>query len=189
MTKLEGVFLDRDGVINQERRDYVKSWREFLFLPNVLDALAQVAALDIPVMVITNQSAIGRGIVQQTEIEAIHRRMQQEVSAAGGRIDRIFVCPHRPDENCACRKPRPGLLEQAMAQYNLRAGRTVFIGDSLTDFQAARAAGCRCILVRTGLQGPMLASLLTDCNEVVLVDDLFAAVSLLVNIYTASAHR
>ncbi|MEZ4713789.1 MAG: HAD family hydrolase [Caldilineaceae bacterium] len=177
LTKLTAIFLDRDGVINRERRDYVKSWGEFQFLPNALGALRQLAALSVPVLVITNQSAIGRGIVSQSEIDVIHRRMQQEVSAAGGRIDQVFVCPHRPDENCACRKPRPGLLLQALARYNLVAARTVFIGDSFTDLQAAQAAGCRSMLVRSGLQGPGLASLLANQPAVELAIDLAAAVT------------
>ncbi|MEZ4662000.1 MAG: HAD family hydrolase [Caldilineaceae bacterium] len=179
MTNLAAVFLDRDGVINRERRDYVKNWGEFQFLPNVLEALRQIAVLPAPVLVITNQSAIGRGLVAQSEIDVIHRRMQQAISAAGGRIDQVFVCPHRPDENCACRKPRPGLLLQALTQYNLPAAHTVFIGDSFTDWQAAQAAGCRSILVRSGLQGPKLAARLADQPAAALVDDLAAAVALI----------
>lgn len=183
MTNLQALFLDRDGVINRERRDYVKNWREFQFLPNVLGALQQANALHVPILVITNQSAIGRGIVKQSEVEAIHQQMQQEVAAAGGRIDEVFVCPHRPDENCACRKPQPGLLLRALAKYNVQAHHTLFIGDSFTDYQAAQAAGCGAILVRSGIQGPELATRLAGRPAVVLADDLAAAIALLVQRY------
>ncbi|MCB0140508.1 MAG: HAD family hydrolase, partial [Caldilineaceae bacterium] len=133
MSNLAAIFLDRDGVINRERSDYVKNWREFQFLPNALAALRQIATLPVPILVMTNQSAIGRGIVSRSVVDAIHRQMQHEVAEAGGRIDQVFMCPHRPDENCACRKPRPGLLLQALHQYDLPAAHTVFIGDSFTD--------------------------------------------------------
>ena len=179
MSNLAAIFLDRDGVINRERSDYVKNWREFKFLHNALAALRQIATLPVPILVMTNQSAIGRGIVSRSVVDAIHRQMQHEVAEAGGRIDQVFMCPHRPDENCACRKPRPGLLLQALHQYDLPAAHTVFIGDSFTDFQAAQAAGCGSILVRSGLQGPKLAALLADQPPADLVDDLAAAISLI----------
>jgi D-glycero-D-manno-heptose 1,7-bisphosphate phosphatase len=176
--KIEAIFLDRDGVINRERSDYVKQWNEFEFLPNVLSALQQLATLHIPILVITNQSAIGRGLVSMPVVNTIHRRAQMQIQAAGGRIDGFFICPHRPDENCACRKPKPGLLFQAATAYRLDLWRCVFIGDTLTDLQAARCAGCRAILVESGRQGDQLHSWLTHESSVTIVKDLAAAAAL-----------
>lgn len=149
---IQAIFLDRDGVINRERKDYVKSWDEFEFLPGALLALEQLSAYSWPILVITNQSAINRNIVSEDEIAEIHRRFTESVSAAGGRIDGIFVCPHRPDEACGCRKPRPGLLTQAAQRFQLNLTQCIFIGDSLTDYQAAVAVNCPAILVHSEYQ-------------------------------------
>lgn len=147
---LSAVFIDRDGVICHNRADYVKSWDEFVFLPGVLAALARLAATDLVVVVITNQSAINRGQVAMRTVDDIHRRMVAAVEAAGGRVDAVYTCPHRPDEDCSCRKPRPGLLRQAAAELGLDLARSFLIGDSWEDIQAALAAGCRPYLVLTG---------------------------------------
>jgi D-glycero-D-manno-heptose 1,7-bisphosphate phosphatase len=170
MPKLQAVFLDRDGTLNRERADYVKSWREFEWLPGALDALAVLASLDVPVLVVTNQSALGRGILDPSALHAIHAQARAEALAAGGRMDDFLICPHAPADGCTCRKPKPGLLLQAAARYNLDLQSCVFVGDSLTDMQAAEAAGCGWLLVRTGRQGTTLdfavdaalASLRTD---------------------------
>jgi len=151
-----GILLDRDGVLNQERADYVKAWAEFVWLPGVLPALQRLAQVDAPILVITNQSVIGRGIVPQATITAIHQQLQREVVAAGGRIDNFFLCPHHPAEQCSCRKPQPGLLLQAAAHYGFALADSVFIGDALSDYQAAQAAGCQSILVESGRQGTTL---------------------------------
>lgn len=180
----QAVLLDRDGTVNRERADYVKSWAEFEWLPGALDALASLATLHIPIIIVSNQSPIGRGILEADTVAAIHERMCSTVAAAGGRIDAFFVCPHRPDEHCACRKPKPGLLLQAAQRFHLDLGRCIFVGDAVTDWQAAQAAGCACVLVRTGRQGNQLAELLaalpaTHGNpaHVPIVADLAAAVA------------
>jgi D-glycero-D-manno-heptose 1,7-bisphosphate phosphatase len=105
-----GVFLDRDGVINRNRIDHVKSWSEFEFLPGALEALKRLAGLDLPVVVVTNQAAIGRGLIDAAEVDEIHRRMIEAVRLFGGRIDAVLCCPHRPDEGCECRKPKPVIV-------------------------------------------------------------------------------
>ncbi len=157
---IEAVFLDRDGVINQDRPDYVKSLKEFRLIEGSLKALALLARHNLPVFVITNQSAIGRGIITPDTLKRIHREMLSRVEKAGGRIRDIFFCPHRPDENCPCRKPKPGLIRQAADKYGLNLGRTVMIGDNAKDIQAARAAGCGlALLVRTGNLQDALARL------------------------------
>lgn len=150
-TARRAVFVDRDGVINRNRDDYVKSWGEFEFLPGALDGLRRLAALDARVIVITNQSIINRGLAPRAVVDDINARMTRAVSLAGGRIDAVFVCPHRPDEVCDCRKPKPGLLLQAAARFDLDLAQCILIGDNETDVRAARAAGCAPVLVRTGL--------------------------------------
>jgi D-glycero-D-manno-heptose 1,7-bisphosphate phosphatase len=172
---MEAIFLDRDGVINRERSDYVKSWQEFEFLPGSLDALELLAQLDLPIVVITNQSVIGRGIVDRRVVDDIHDKMLSRVNSHGGRIDRVFVCPHHPNAGCECRKPRPGLLFQAQAVFHLDLSKCVFVGDSVTDFLAARAVGCRSILVQSGRQGARLDDLVPDGSPPLIVPDLMAA--------------
>ena len=173
------ILLDRDGVINQERVDYVKSWAELQLLPGVLPALRRLATLPNPIVVITNQSAIGRGLVEPETVAAIHDQLTQTVITAGGRLDGFFVCPHHPAAGCACRKPKPGLLQQAAQRFNFDLTQAVFIGDALTDFEAARAAGCRAILVKSGRQGATLADALPGPAAPPIVADLAAAVALL----------
>lgn len=191
LVKIQAIFLDRDGVINQERSDYVKSWDEFRILPGVLDALHRLAELNVPIIIITNQSAIGRGSATQETINGIHQRLKDMVAEAGGKIDDIFLCPHRPDENCGCRKPKPGLLLQAAAKYQLNLEQTIFIGDAVTDYQAARAAQCNSILVKSGRQAQQLESLVESylqtnreavCPEI--VDNLSVAVERIISNHT-----
>jgi D-glycero-D-manno-heptose 1,7-bisphosphate phosphatase len=146
----QAVFLDRDGVVNQNRADYVKDWSEVEFLPGAFDALRRLARTDFAIVLITNQSAVGRGIISQEEAWDINRRVVETIRAQGGRIDGAYLCPHRPDENCECRKPRPGMLLQAADELGLDLGRSYFIGDAVTDMQAAEAAGVEGILVLTG---------------------------------------
>lgn len=173
------ILLDRDGVINHERADYVKSWQEFQLLPGVLAALQRLATLPIPIVVITNQSAIGRGLVAPATVAAIHNQLTQVVSTAGGRLDGFFVCPHPPSAGCDCRKPKPGLLLQAARHFDFDLAQAIFIGDAITDFEAARAAGCHAILVKSGRQGTVLDTYFTNTAAPPLVADLAAAVDLL----------
>lgn len=179
----QAIFLDRDGTINRERADYVKCWAEYEWLPGALAALARLAQLDIPILIVTNQSAVGRGILSASALAAMHERVRAEAAAAGGRIDQFLVCPHAPAEQCACRKPQPGLLRQAAAEYGLDLARCIFIGDSITDLGASEAAGCNAILVRTGRQGQaldgMVAALSGRAAMTPIVDDLSAAARLL----------
>lgn len=144
------VFLDRDGVISENRADYIKSWEEFVFLPNVFEPLRQLSQNGLLTIVVTNQSAINRGLVSRETVETIHRQMCEVVSRNGGRIDAVLTCPHRPDENCTCRKPRLGLLLQAAERFDLDLSRSYLVGDALSDIAAGLAVGCRPILVLTG---------------------------------------
>ena len=144
------VFLDRDGVINENRPEYVKSWDEFRFLPGALASLARLARSPFAIVVLSNQSAINRGLVSWPEVNAINARMVRQVEAHGGRIDGVYVCPHRPDEGCSCRKPEPGLLHQAAAELAIDLNSSYVVGDALADMQAGLKSRCIPLLVLTG---------------------------------------
>jgi D-glycero-D-manno-heptose 1,7-bisphosphate phosphatase len=144
------VFLDRDGVINRDRPDYVKSWEEFEFLPGVLEAFRVLASGPHQVVVVSNQSGIGRGLVGRGTVDEIHAHMTEAVRRSGGRIDAVYYCPHRPDEDCPCRKPRPGLILRAARELDIDLAASWLVGDDLRDLETAEAAGVRPVLVRTG---------------------------------------
>ncbi len=150
MPKRRAIFLDRDGVINANRPDHVKGWDEFVFLSRALDALRKMAASDFLVIVTTNQSAVHRGLIDVATMREIHARMTRSIERAGGRIDAIYYCPHLPEENCDCRKPRPGLYLQAAKSWDIDLARSYVVGDALVDMQAAHAIGSTPILVLTG---------------------------------------
>src|SRR5579862_4810229 len=145
----QAVFLDRDGVINRWRADYVKSIVEFELLPGVPEAIARLSAAGLPVVVITNQSVIGRGLVIEETLTAIHRHMLSVMAAAGGRITDVLYCPHLPADGCDCRKPKPGLLLDAARRHDLDLRRCVLVGDEPNDMGAAAAAGCPALLIGT----------------------------------------
>jgi D-glycero-D-manno-heptose 1,7-bisphosphate phosphatase len=151
LNPLKTVFLDRDGVINEDSPDYIRCWAEFHFIPGSLDAIARLTRSGCSVIIITNQSVINRRMVALTELESMHRKLCQAVSGGGGRITDIFYCPHRPDEDCNCRKPKPGLIFAARDRYRIDLSSAVMVGDSVKDILAGQAAGCgRTVLVKTG---------------------------------------
>jgi histidinol-phosphate phosphatase family protein len=141
------VLLDRDGIINRMRVDYVKSWEELELVPGSLDAVARLSVAGREVIIVTNQSAIGRGLVTVQTVDEIHRRLAEAIRERGGSVRAFLVCPHTPMDGCDCRKPRPGLLLRARDELGVDLGRAVMIGDHLTDVAAAHAAGCAAILV------------------------------------------
>lgn len=140
------VLVDRDGVINHDSDAYIKNPAEWIPLPGSLEAIADLTRAGFDVVVITNQSGVGRGLFGLGELARIHAKMQSEVNAAGGRIAGIFFCPHRPEENCDCRKPQPRLLLQAAEEFGVTLQGVAFIGDKQSDVQAAIAAGARPIV-------------------------------------------
>jgi histidinol-phosphate phosphatase family protein len=148
---LSTIFLDRDGVINENRADYVKSWQEFRFLAGSREAIAQLTRAGHRIVVCSNQAAIARGLIAIETVEDIHRRMMAEIAKTGGNIEKVYYCPHGKDENCQCRKPRPGMLLRARDELGIDLQDAIFVGDSITDVRAGLSAGVRTILVLTGL--------------------------------------
>ncbi|MBS3935135.1 MAG: D-glycero-beta-D-manno-heptose 1,7-bisphosphate 7-phosphatase [Sulfuritalea sp.] len=144
------IILDRDGVINQDSDNYIKSPEEWIPLPGSLDAIARLNQWGWRVVVCTNQSGIGRGLFGMDTLNAIHDKMVKAVSHAGGAIDAIFFCPHTHADDCACRKPKPGMLEEIAVRYNVALAGVPVVGDSLRDLQAAVAVGAQPMLVLTG---------------------------------------
>jgi len=147
---VKAVLLDRDGVINRDRSDYVKSWEEFEFLPGALAGLRVLAQAGLGVAVVSNQSAVGRGLMSARELDLIHQRMVDAVRRDGGRIDAVLCCLHAPTDGCRCRKPRPGLLSDAVAYLGTGTEGAVMVGDNVTDLQAAQAARLPAVLVLSG---------------------------------------
>jgi D-glycero-D-manno-heptose 1,7-bisphosphate phosphatase len=147
-TKL--VILDRDGTINQDSDDYVKSADEWIALPGALEAIARLNHAGWRVVVASNQSGLGRGLFDVAALNAMHTKMHKLLAAAGGRIDAVFYCPHSPEETCNCRKPLPGLYEQIGERYGMDLKGVYTVGDSLRDLQAGAAVGCATHLVYTG---------------------------------------
>ncbi len=145
------VFLDRDGVIIQNRENYVCNWEDVEFLPSSLQALKLLGQSSYKIIIVTNQSAIGRGILTIEQADTINHRIIKVITDAGGRIDGLFTCPHAPDDHCSCRKPLPGLILQAADALSIDLPSSALIGDALTDIQAGSAAGIKTlILVKTG---------------------------------------
>jgi D-glycero-D-manno-heptose 1,7-bisphosphate phosphatase len=144
------VILDRDGVINQDSDDYIKSPQEFVPIAGSLEAIARLKQAGYLVVVATNQSGIGRGLFDLETLDAMHDKLRKVLAEVDGSIDGVFFCPHAPDEGCECRKPRPGLLLQISKQFDMPLADVPVIGDSLRDLESAQAVGARPILVRTG---------------------------------------
>lgn len=150
------LILDRDGTINVDRDDYVKSADEWLPLPNALEAIAKLNQAGYTITVATNQSGLGRGLYSIAQLNDMHSKMQRLLKAVGGRVDSIFFCPHDPTsadqitESCRCRKPLPGLFEQIRDRYGVNMAQVPTVGDTLRDLQAGSSVGCPTHLVRTG---------------------------------------
>ena len=168
------LLLDRDGVINENRPDYVTRWEDFRFLPGALEALAALRRLGLRLAVVTNQSAVGRGLIEPGVLDGIHRRMLAACAQRGVVIEAVFVCPHAPGDGCDCRKPRPGLLARAMAALGEPPERCLAIGDGHEDLLAASEAGVPFVLVRTGRGVETARRLDGRAGSTLIVDDLRA---------------
>lgn len=174
------VLLDRDGVINEESPAYIKRPSEWSPIPGSLDAILRLNQTGRTVAICSNQAGVGRGLLTSDDLEAIHGAMLTALAQVGGHIDAIFCCTHAPDAHCACRKPEPGLLIRAMRELDATPEHTTFVGDSLRDMQAALAARCTPVLVRTGHGADSEPAARTMGVEWVF-DDLASATRWLVN--------
>ena len=174
------VFLDRDGVINRDSPAYVTSWDRFEFLPGSLAAIAALTAAGIDTFIVTNQSAVARGLMTSDSLTDIHDRLCRIVAQNGGRIQAVFHCPHHPDDHCGCRKPRPGMILQAQDFYGLDLKKAVMIGDRASDIDCGHRAGCgETILVRSGLTDERQTLMNMAIPPDRIADDLAAAVRLI----------
>ncbi|WP_339632800.1 HAD-IIIA family hydrolase [uncultured Sneathiella sp.] len=144
------VLLDRDGVINEDRADFVKSPAELIFIPKALEAIARLNGHGHKLAVVTNQSCIGRGIINEDQLDSIHGKLRDALAKVAGRLDDIIIAPDAPWAATERRKPGPGMLIEAMRKFNMLPAETVLIGDSERDIEAAKSASCHRILVQTG---------------------------------------
>lgn len=149
MTGRRALFLDRDGVIIKRRPDYVKHVGEMEILPGVGKTIAALGDSGLQIIVVTNQSAINRHLMTSDDLQQIHAAMIGRLEEEGCSVSAIYYCPHRPDEGCDCRKPRPGLILHAVRDLSIDLSRSWLIGDDGTDIEAAEAAGCRSVMVET----------------------------------------
>ena len=180
MTKL--IVLDRDGVINEDSDDYIKSPEEYVPIKGSLEAISKLNRAGYTVVVATNQSGLARGYFSEDTLQQMHNKLENLLTKAGGKIEKIFVCPHSPDDHCDCRKPRPGLLLKILEEYPADPKDIVFVGDSLKDLQAAHSVGLTPILVRTGKGVRTESSLKKDENS------QFADVAIFENLAQAADH-
>ncbi len=144
------VILDRDGVINQDSANFIKNTNEWIALPGSLEAIALLNQSGFRVALATNQSGVGRGLYDMATLNAIHDKMHRALAQVGGRIDALFYCPHTADDNCSCRKPKTGMIEDIARRFSVNLAEVFAVGDSLRDLQAFHDAGCKPILVRSG---------------------------------------
>lgn len=174
------VILDRDGVINRDSDEFIKSVEEFIFLPGSLEAIAQLNRAGYRVAIATNQSGIARGYYDAETLSAMHQKLAAALAPLGGHIEVIAYCPHGPDDHCDCRKPKPGLLEQIALHLDSSLIGVPVVGDSLRDLQAARRVGATPILVRTG-KGERTLAKGEGLDGVPVYADLAAAVHAIIN--------
>ncbi len=175
------VILDRDGVINQDSDAYVKSVDEWIAIPGSTEAIARLSRAGFTLMVATNQSGLARGYFSDTDLNAMHRKMLTLIEQAGGHIDGIYHCPHGPDDQCDCRKPKPGMLQQIAADLGYDITGSYIIGDSQRDLEAGLAMGCLPILVKTG-KGQRTLDKGLDIPGLVICADLAAAADYILNV-------
>ena len=172
MTERSVIVLDRDGVINEDRDDYVRSTDQWVPIPGSLEAIAALNRAGFRIVVVTNQSGLARGFFDILGLNQMHRKLHDAVGRFGGRIEMVAFCPHLPGDDCNCRKPKTGLLEEVQARMGERLQGCMFVGDSSSDVAAARAAGMVPVLVKTGKGNRTLAKMPGGLDGVVVKDRL-----------------
>jgi D-glycero-D-manno-heptose 1,7-bisphosphate phosphatase len=175
------IVLDRDGTINHDSEQFIKSPDEWRPIPGSLEAIARLNHAGYRVVVATNQSGIGRGLFDMGTLNAIHEKMHRSLAQVGGRVDAVFYCPHTADATCDCRKPKPGLLREAGRRFNVGMNGVAVIGDGLRDLQAAESVGSQPMLVLTGKGEKTLREGNFPKNTVIFPDLAFAVSALLAN--------
>jgi len=175
------IVLDRDGVINEDSDDYIKSPEEWVPIEGSLEAIARLHHHGYRVVVATNQSGIARGLFTLDTLMAIHRKMHNQIKEAGGSLEAIFFCPHAPDDECLCRKPKPGLLRQVERRLGVKLKNAPLVGDSLRDIQAAQSVQASPVLVRTGKGERTLAKHRADLKQIPIDDCLYSYVNRLIS--------
>jgi D-glycero-D-manno-heptose 1,7-bisphosphate phosphatase len=168
------LILDRDGVLNAEAADgsYILRAADFKWLPGSREALARLSRAGLRISIVSNQSAVGRGLMSQAQLEQVLDAMRTQAEAAGAHISAVYCCPHAPEAHCDCRKPAPGLLRCAIEASGIPAAQTLMVGDDVRDVDAARAAGVGAVLVRTGKGMAAAASLAGRGERLPVFDDL-----------------
>jgi len=153
---MKAIFLDRDGVIDKDSGfgDYIKSWKEFEFLPGAIEAIKKLNKNGYEIFVFSNQAGVGRGLYSQAALDDITKNMLREIESQGGKIKSVSYCVHKPDEGCNCRKPKTGMIEKATKGLDIDFKNTYFVGDSRLDIGAGRNMGCKTILLLTGKEDP-----------------------------------
>lgn len=185
------IFLDRDGVLIENRSDYVRDWSQVKIISEAIHALALTQARNYKIVIVTNQSAIGRGLVQLEKADEINSQLVNLIQHNGGQVDGVYVCPHKPDDNCFCRKPKPGLLLQAAHELSLDLQRSWMIGDAWSDVQAGQRAGVlHKIILKTGrgtkqLLGPRPE----EIADLLIFDNLYLAFDAIFSIGNTQASR
>lgn len=169
------IVLDRDGVINHDSDQFVKSAAEWTPIAGSIDAMVRLAQAGYRLAIATNQSGLGRGLLTLDDLNAMHQRLQERLAESGAYVDAIFFCPHRPEARCACRKPAPGLLLAAQDRFAVAPRDLLVIGDSLRDLEAARAVGAAAVLVLTGKGAGTLAEHRERLGETPVYRDLAEA--------------
>ncbi|MBI4969549.1 MAG: HAD family hydrolase [Rhodospirillales bacterium] len=185
MAQKRYVLIDRDGTLNIDKV-YLADPAGFEFFPGAVEGLARLAAAGFGLVVVTNQSGIGRGLITQTQLAAVHARMEAMLAERGVRLDGIYVCPHAPEEPCDCRKPKPGLGLAAIRDLSFDPGRAFLIGDKAADIELGQAIGTPTILVRTG-EG-WIVERQGNCRPDFTVDDLAAACDLILSKLSLQKH-
>lgn len=177
------IILDRDGVINFESMAYIKSPSEWIPLPHSLNAIARLHQAGFRIALASNQSGVNRGYFDEATLQDITDKMKREIIDAGGNLDAVFYCPHKPDDECDCRKPKTGLLKKIAEHFQTSLEGVPFIGDSWRDWQAATIAGARPLLVKTGFGQETIVKHSAELDPHFIFDDLWQATNwLLVNL-------
>lgn len=170
------VFLDRDGVLIENRPGFVRSSADIVVFGRAIEAVRRLNQAGLPAVVVTNQSAVGRGILSLNDARRLHALVVGKFSEAGARLDASYMCPHRPDDGCLCRKPKPGMLVMAADDLGIDLSQTFIIGDACRDLEAGLAAGCRAVLVETGMGRSEMETCSIPRESFEVADDILDAV-------------